>query len=53
MDDTFKLRIVENLRKSIKGYLVLFTYTYYSRIQYCSHIQYEDVALTDDVAASY
>ena len=49
-DGIFKLRIVENLRRSIKRYLVLFTYTLYSRIQYCSHIQYDDMALIDDVA---
>ena len=53
-DITFELRTVENLSKSIKGKMALFTCTvlfpcsrYYS--PHCSHIWNDDVTLTDDV----
>ena len=49
MDCIFYLETVENLRRSIKGYLALFTYM---GLFTCT-IWHDDVALTDDVATFY
>ena len=50
-DEIFKLIMVENLRKSIKGYSALFMYTI--QVRYYSHIWYDDVTLINNVVASY
>ena len=49
---TFELKTVENLRRSIKGKMALFTCTILSMLLFTtlSYIWNDDVALTDDVA---